>query len=107
MRKFAILIGMPAAVLMAGLSGSYVLPLDHAALQYDTQPVSDPVVQVNRKLASGEIKLSYSPEFGYLPAVLDAFGIPRESQVLVFSKTSFSGAAYRTRTPRASTSGTR
>ncbi len=44
MRKSAILFGLPATALLAGLSGSYVLPLDHPAIRYETEPLHDPIV---------------------------------------------------------------
>jgi hypothetical protein len=99
MRK-ALLLLAPVA-LLAGLSGSYVVPLDHAAIQYATHPPDDPVTRLNGKLAKGEVKLAYSDDYGYLPAVLEHLRIPVESQVLVFSKTSFQAPRIAPRTPRA------
>ena len=97
-----ILIALAAATaLLAGLSGSYVVPLDHAAIRYTGEDVADQAAKLNQKLARGEVKLEFSEDWGYLPALLDALGIPRDSQVLVFSKTSFQAPRIAPRTPRA------
>jgi hypothetical protein len=101
MRKPVVIALAFGAALFAGLSGSYVVPLDHAAIQYATEPVTDPAAKLNAKLARGEVKLQFSEEFGYLPALLDALAIPQQSQVLVFSKTSFQAPRIAPRTPRA------
>jgi len=45
--------------------------------------------------------LQYSPDFGYLPSLLQRLKIPVSSQVLVFSKTSFQATRISPRTPRA------
>ena len=83
---------------MADLAGSYVVPLDDEAIRYATRPADDPVQRLNRKIAQGEVKLEFDDAHGYLRSVLKALDIPVESQVLVFSKTSFQAAAI---SPRA------
>jgi hypothetical protein len=56
---------------------------------------------MNRKLAKGEVKLDYDKNLGYLPSILKAFDVNPDSQMLVFSKTSFQAARISTRSPRA------
>ncbi len=90
-----------AAALLAGLSGSYVLPLDHEAIQYENTPVSDAAWQLQQKIDRGEITLRFDPEWGYLPAVLDALKVSRTSQVVVFTKTSLQAPRISPRNPRA------
>src|SRR5688500_19052837 len=90
-----------ALVALAGLAGSYVVPLDHDAIQYATRPVNDPVAKLQQGMAAGEVTLDFDENTGYLPAVLKALNVPRESQVLVFSKTSFQAPRIYTRVPRA------
>jgi hypothetical protein len=85
----------------ADLDGSYVLPADHAAIQYSTAPLSDPVSELRQRLRAGQATLEYDPEHGYLPAILRALKVPISSQVLVFSKTSFQAPRIAPRTPRA------
>lgn len=67
---------------------------DHP-LEYDREPVNysatqpnDPVAALQRKIASGEVRLNWDEKFGWLPSVLDAFGAKKSSQILVMSKTS-------------------
>jgi hypothetical protein len=87
------------AVAFAGLEGSYVVPSDHEAIQY-SRPASDAITELNRRIASGEMRLAFDPDHGYLPAVLEALKVPIESQVLVFSKTSFQAPRITPRNPR-------
>ncbi len=87
------------AVAFAGLEGSYVVPSDHEAIQYN-RPASDPITELNRRIASGGVRLAFDPDHGYLPAVLEALKVPIESQVLVFSKTSFQAPRITPRNPR-------
>jgi hypothetical protein len=96
---FAILSG--GVVALAGLGGSYEVPLDHDAIQYTSRPVADPIAKLQQSLSSGDITLDFDEKSGYLPAVLKALGVPRESQVLVFSKTSFQAPHIFPRVPRA------
>lgn len=77
------------------------LPNDHPAIQYVQQPPDDPVARLGKRIESGDVKLDYSPEFGYLPALLKQFGLNIDSQVLVFSKTSFQATKIGPRAPRA------
>jgi hypothetical protein len=99
--KLTIALTTGAIVALAGLSGSYVVPLDNEAIQYATRPVDDPVARLQKKIASGDVKLNFSDEHGYLDSVLKALNVPVESQVLVFSKTSFQAPRISPRMPRA------
>lgn len=99
--KLTIALMTGAIVALAGLSGSYVVPLDNEAIQYATRPVDDPVARLQKKIASGEVKLNFNDEHGYLDSVLRALNVPLESQVLVFSKTSFQAPRISPRMPRA------
>ena len=99
--KLTIALTTGAIVALAGLSGSYVVPLDNEAIQYATRPVDDPVARLQKKIASGELKLNFNDEHGYLDSVLKALDVPVESQVLVFSKTSFQAPRISPRMPRA------
>jgi hypothetical protein len=85
----------------AELSGSYVVPLDHEAIQYTRLPLSDPITRLGERIARGEVRLAWDDEFGYLRGLLKELNIPVESQVLVFSKTSFQAPRIAPRTPRA------
>lgn len=98
-----VLIGLASgtAVALAGLAGSFMVPLEHEAIQYTARPIDDAVTRLQKQLSSGKVKLAYDEEHGYLKSVLRALDIPVESQVLVFSKTSFQAPRISPRMPRA------
>jgi hypothetical protein len=78
-----------------------IIPSEHPAIDYPNTPTADPGELLNRKLATGEVKLKYDDEFGYLPSLLKALDVNPDSQVLVFSKTSFQAVRISPRQPRA------
>jgi hypothetical protein len=88
------------AAVLADLNGSYLVPLDDEAIQY-SRPADDPVARLNQKIARGEVKLSFDDSHGYLRSVLQALNVPAESQLLVFSKTSFQASLISPAWPRA------
>ena len=77
-----------AGVASAQLGDSSFDQIDHPAIQYTTRPTRDPAAALNRRLETGELQLSFDARYGYLPSLLKALGIPVESQLVVFSKTS-------------------
>ncbi len=102
MRKlFAGLAAAVAAWALADFEGSYILPLDHSAIQYNSAAVADRVAGLQQRLRSGEAKLKFDDRHGYLEAVLKALQVPVSSQVLVFSKTSFQAPRISPRQARA------
>ena len=94
-----------AAITLAVVSGQGPLafnhPLDHPAIGYTTTVPSDAVSALNARLASGAAHLQFDRDRGYLPAVLDALRVPRESQMAVFSPTSFQASKINAQNPRA------
>jgi hypothetical protein len=73
-----------------------------AAQNSQVAPLNDPVAKLGRRIQRGEIKLDYSSNgWGYLPSLLKNLDIHIESQVLVFSKTSFQLTKISPKTPRA------
>jgi hypothetical protein len=62
---------------------------------------TDALGRFGSRLASGAAKLDYVEGAGYLPSLLDQLGISIDSQVLVFSKTSFQHALINPKNPRA------
>ncbi len=90
-----------ATAALAGLGGSFMVPLEHEAIGYNRRDTRDPIAMLNQRIARGETKLKFDQRHGYLPAVLDALKVPRESQVLVFSKTSFQAPRIAPHSPRA------
>jgi hypothetical protein len=80
MRKFLVCAATAfAAYAFADLDGSYILPRDHAAIQYGTAPVHDRLAALQEKLRAGKAKLEYREPHGYLDSVLKALEIPRIS----------------------------
>jgi len=77
------------------------LPADHPAIEYDAGPFEDPIARLAEAVASGVATLDYDNRFGYLPSLLDRLDIRVDSQVLVFSKTSFQADKISPRNPRA------
>lgn len=80
---------------------AFVESRDHAAISYSTAATSDAVSALNAKLANGSATLKFDETSGYLRSVLAALGVPIESQMLVFSQTSFQSSIIRMQNPRA------
>lgn len=78
-----------------------ILPADHKAIRYANGPLDDPVTKLDRDLATGKTKLEFSQEYGWLPSILKHLDINVDSQMLVFSKTSFQASKIGPRAPRA------
>jgi len=106
------LAGLGGTVLLAAATAAWgqhdvtnaensIIPSDHPAIDYLGATTTDPGELLNRKLASGEVKLKWDEEKGYLPGLLAALGVNQDSQVLVFSKTSFQAVRISPRAPRA------
>ncbi len=88
-RALILLATLLAVSAYADLDGSYILPRDHAAIQYGTAEGKDRVAALQERLREGKVRLKFDEHHGYLEAVLQALDVPVSSQVLVFSKTSF------------------
>jgi hypothetical protein len=73
-------------------------PVDHPAIRYYQGPLNDRVT----RLIHDQVKLQpRSDGTGYLSSLLQALGVNADSQVLVFSKTSFQASRISPRNPRA------
>ncbi len=86
--RLVVLLIVTGAFLLGDLASVFTGALDHPAIEYSKRPVHDPVAALNAKLDAGAT-LEFEPEHGYLKAVLDALGIPMESQMAIFAKSSF------------------
>jgi hypothetical protein len=73
----------------------------HPNINYLNGPTTDSVARLNEKLKSGAVTLRAEPTSGYLRSVLEALEVPIESQILVFSKTSFQAPKIGPGNPRA------
>ncbi|PQO27887.1 hypothetical protein [Blastopirellula marina] len=76
-------------------------PYDEAPINYSEPSVDNPIAKLQAKLDAGEQQLAFDEEHGFLKSVLDALEISPETQVLVYSKTSFQLSAISPRKPRA------
>ena len=70
--------------------GLFPLPdKDSPAIEYSTRPTADAISQLNAQIQRGKIHLKFDDKQGYLRSVLEELDVPIQSQLLVFSKTSF------------------
>jgi hypothetical protein len=74
--------------------------LDLPPISYAKATPDNPVSRLQKSISTGKVTLK-SGEFGYLESLLAALDVPRSSQVLVFSKTSFQRHRIGPKTPRA------
>lgn len=77
------------------------VPYDHPEIQYEGRAPQDPIARLQEKLLQGDVKLEFDSKEGYLPSLLKQLDINADSQMLVFSKTSFQGPKISPRNPRA------
>ena len=77
------------------------MPYDEAIINYSAQTPHDRIAKLQAQIASGEVKLKWDEQFGWLPALLDVLKVPKSSQMLVFSQTSLQRRAINPRNPRA------
>jgi hypothetical protein len=91
-----------AAAALADFQGAtHMMPFDEEIINYSKTPASNSVARLEQTLETGKVQLRYDREFGYLPALLDALSVSTNSQMLVFSKTSFQRERISPQTPRA------
>lgn len=96
----ALFLVVPAVILAMGQSGASGDD-ESAAINYaNTQP-TDAVAQLQKKIDSGQVTLTFDPKRGYLQSVLQALQVPVDSQGLVFSRTSLQVDFISPWTPRA------
>jgi hypothetical protein len=82
-------------------AGAFDQSINHPAIKYSTSDADTPVDRLNKKLKDGSVKLVFDERTGYLKSVLDLLQIPVESQVLVYTQTSFQAQHIRMDNPRA------
>lgn len=93
-----------AATLVVGVAGPPAAAIDdfeRPPISYSASRPDNAVERLQARLDAGGIELPYDARCGYLPGVLDALGVPRSSQTLVFSKTSLQMQKIGPRNPRA------
>ena len=96
-----LLAALAAGVASGQRGGVFRESRDHPAIRYTDGARSDAVTALNEALQSGDIELAFDPASGYLRSLLDALDVPVESQVTVFSETSFQARWVTPESPRA------
>jgi hypothetical protein len=89
------------ARLEAQRSGAFRGSTEDPAIKYSTSPLNNVVVEANRKIADGSLRLTSEGRSGFLRSALDALQIPVDSQLLVFSRASLQGKLINEQNPRA------
>jgi hypothetical protein len=80
---------------------THLMPFDEETIDYSKAKDTSRVAWLRERLDKKEVKLKHDDKFGYLLALLDELRIQTNSQMLVFSKTSFQRERIGPRTPRA------
>src|ERR1700735_2678521 len=72
------------------LEDTTYVPYEHKAIQYFETPTDEAVKRLDDSIDVGKAKLDFEAGgLGYLPSLLKQLGVNVDSQVLVFSQTSF------------------
>jgi hypothetical protein len=74
---------------------------DDPAISYSTAPLHNLVEDANRRLQDGSASLTFEGRSGYLASVIDLLKLPRDSQLLLFSRGSLQGKLIGPTNPRA------
>jgi hypothetical protein len=91
---------MPLA--RADFQGStHTMPFDEDTIAYSKTEATGPISRLIKSINDGKTDLKFDAKYGYLPSILEALGISFDSQVLVFSKTSFQRERIEPENPRA------
>jgi hypothetical protein len=88
------------AIALADLTGTFPGQLEQPPINYPTEAPTDAIAALNQRILAGQVELKFGGPSGYLGSVLQALHIPVESQMLVFSKTSFQAPRISPHNPR-------
>jgi hypothetical protein len=94
---------LTATVCLVQLWSSWSLAdeFERPPIEYSLTEPANRISELQARLDRGELRFDHDEHFGYLKALLDALDVPVESQMLVFSKTSFQRHRISPRSPRA------
>src|SRR4051812_16327719 len=107
MNRKALACGFSVFLVLAGglradfQGATHMMPFDEDTIGYSKSPAQGPVPRLQQRIEDGRVTLRFDPVYGYLLSVLDQFKISTNSQMLVFSKTSFQRERISPKTPRA------
>jgi hypothetical protein len=102
--RFAVIVCLViagAGVVSGQFSDLFKQSRDHPVIEYSTRATTDAVAALARAIDAGRSSLTYEPSRGYLKSLLTALEISVESQMLVFSETSFEPQDISPSNPRA------
>jgi hypothetical protein len=97
----AVLIGAAAARADDFQGATHIMPFDEDTIAYSKTKSSGPVAKLQERMDRGEVQLKRDADYGYLLPILEALGVKKSSQMLVFSKTSFQRERIEPKHPRA------
>jgi hypothetical protein len=81
---------------------THMMPFEEDTIAYGERQDTSLIARLQEAIDAGEITLDFKHDGqGYLLSLLDQLNIPTESQLLVFSKTSFQRHKISPSTPRA------
>jgi hypothetical protein len=80
---------------------THITPFDEDTIAYSKSEADGAIPRLQKRIDKGEAKLKFEPEHGFLLALLRELKIDRNSQMLVFSKTSFQRERISPKNPRA------
>ncbi len=90
-----------AIALTTGAARAGYLFFEEAPIRYSDSEAADPIAGLAADIEAGKVRFDRSSEKAYLRSFLEHIGVPPESQVLVFSRTSFQNDYIGPRRPRA------
>jgi len=79
---------------------THIMPFDEDTIAYSKTPETGSVARLQERIDRGALKLQHDAAYGYLLAVLKELRVSTNSQMLVFSKTSFQRERIAPKTPR-------
>jgi len=102
-RAMALLIAMAPLGASADFQGAmHLMPFEEDTIGYSkATDDASAIARLQQRIDKGETTLKFDKDLGYLPALMDELKIPRSSQMLVGSKTSFQRERISPETPRA------
>jgi len=102
MRPFLFIVAVTAGAALILGQASHISELKDAERRRDSAQPQDPFGVLAKQIERGEVQLDYGADgWGYLSDLLKRLDINSDSQVLVFSKTSFQLSKIGPKTPRA------
>ena len=97
MNKRSLLISL----LLVTSTATAQLDFERPPIDYHNRPTNNPIEELQKRINSGDIKFEYDENHGYLPSLMKSLGIQKNTQTLVFSKTSLQLRRIMPERPRA------